>query len=338
MATLLTCLLLFPGDNSENVAELLEKAKPGNPKEVRIEALKQIQDAELDDPRMVIRALGPYGEEKDLDIRLNAVLALGSIAYDAKLECPLPVVKAAFDEDETIRTNAAAYALLCERLPQSALDLVLKAAKSKVPIMRESAAELLPKFTAKRELALKMLRALTNDPDEFVRHNAHVFHFKATKDRAYYVPYLLAYSSDLNPAHPTKTEEQKRDQARRELTKLGIAIFFYDLTKDRPKELAEELILNLSHEKAAVRQCALRQLRAMAISSQESYRAIPKEKAMKAVAELFDDKNEKVQGWAYWVHSILEEGPPNGTPEKLKPLELNTDPEADLDKTEDREH
>ena len=99
------------------------------------------------------------------------------------------------------------------------------------------------------------------------------------------------------------------------------AMTFYNFTRDRPKPLAKELISNLSHKEPRVRQCALRQLRAICISSQESYRAVPKEQAQKAVAKLFDDKNEKVSVWAHWVYSTLEEGPPPEAPQKLKPLE-----------------
>lgn len=320
MLALIASLLLVAVEEAENVASLLKKAGPGNSKEVRIKALNALERAKLESPDLVCKTLEHYVNDKDRDIRLEVLVSLGVIASDAKLQCPLPIVEAIDDADDGIRSNTQGLVHLFDKFPKAAGPLIFQAADSEMPDVREFAALALPHVVGKTRDIKKKLKEMLDDPHEFVRHNAHIGHFKATGDFKRYVTHLLAYTSDLNPTHPAETEAQKQDQSRRVLIGFGTGFFFYESARERPKELAEVLIANLSHKEAPVRQAALRQLRAMAIGSEESYRAIPKAKAQAEVAKLFEDKNEKVREWAAMVHKQLEEGPPPEAPKKLDPL------------------
>jgi HEAT repeat protein len=321
MLALLASLLLYPTEEAENVTALLAKAGPLNPKEVRIQAIGDLEKTPVKDPKQVCRVLEQYVGEEDVEIRSAALVSLGLIASEAKTECPLAIVEAIDDADEGIRSNTQGLVHLFDKFPKAAVPLIFQAAESEMPDVREFAALVLPHVAGKTPDVKKKLKEMLDDRNEFVRHHAQIGLFKATDDFKSYVAYLLAYTSDLNAVQPTETEAQKRDQSRRVLIGFGTGIFFYESTRERPKELADVLIANLSHKEAPVRQTALRQLRAMAISSQESYQAIPKTKAQAEVAKLLEDKIEKVREWAKLAHIALEEGPPPEAPKKLEPLD-----------------
>lgn len=331
MIVLLTSLMLFPGESTESVDSLLKKIGPDNPKEVRLIALEKLTEEHLGaktgltlkDPARVCRALENFPKEKDIEIRRKMVLslAMGIIKYKSKFECPKTLVEAIDDEDEEIAAYADAGVGASEKFSKTAIPLIFEAAKSKEPNMRTTAVFALGTLAANSPRAANELKRLMNDPDEGVKYNAHNAHFRATGEFRRYVTFLLRLHSTPHQDLPEETPSQKRKKEWTELAHLSTAIQFYTFNKDRPKELANELIANLTHKESGVRYAALQQLRAMCISSQETYKAIPKKKAKKAVADLFRDENENVSVWAYIVDSHLDDGPPKDAPEKLKPLE-----------------
>jgi HEAT repeat protein len=321
MLALLASLILFPAEETESVMALLEKARPANPKEVRIEAIGDLEKAHIKNPEQVCRLLEQYVGEEDVEIRSAALISLGLIASGAKMECPLAIVEAIDDKDEGIRSNTQGLVYMFERFPAEATPLIFKAADSEETDLRDFAGIALPRVAGKTPEVIKKLETLMNDPNEFVRHSAHIGHHNATKDFEAFLTFLLDFSSDLNPPHPLETEQQRKDQLRRNLNRLGAGVVFYNAARERPKELVKILLTNLSHKEPTVRQAALRQLRAMAIISHESYRAIPKAKALAEVAKLFEDQNEKVREWARKAHQALEEGPPPEAPESLESFE-----------------
>lgn len=329
MLAVLASLLFFPAEETDGVKALLQKAGPANAKEVRIQAIGDLEKTPVKNPQQVCRVLEQYTGEKDDEIRSAALVSLGLIASSAKLECPLMIVEAIDDRDEGIRSNTQGLVYMFERFPKAAVPLIFRAADSKESELREFAAIALPHVVGKTLEVKEKLNQMLDDPEEFVRHHAHIGHYKATGDFKLYVTYLLACTSDINPPHPTETDAQKRDQVRRNLIRVAVGTFFYESTRERPKELANVLISNLAHQEAPVRQAALRQLRVMAIASQESYEAIPKAKAQTEVAKFLEDKNEKVREWAQLMKAALENGPPPEAPKKLKPLEQVTPRDAD---------
>jgi HEAT repeat protein len=198
---------------------------------------------------------------------------------------------------------------------------IVKAAKSKEWKLRDTALKLLHKPIGKSPEAVKIIKALLDDPNEFVRYQAHLSHFNATEDFSTYLIYLLETTSDINQHGPLKPDEKDPTKQFRFWRLHFSATKFYKFNLDRPQELAQELIANLSHKDVRVRQCALRQLRAMCISSHETYQVVLKAKPQARIQRLLDDKNEKVQLWAYLAEKSLEDGPPPDAPQKLKSLE-----------------
>lgn len=321
MLTLLASLLLFPGENAESVADLLEKAKPGNAKEVRIDALQKLQYSKPKDPAAVCKLLEQFVDDEDIQIRDSVFFALAVVGTKGELECPLVLIEAINNEDNHVSKIAGDMAKLFNKIPEAALTEIAKAAQSQNWRRRCDAASLLHGKSQKTSESIKILTPLLTDSNEFVRYEAQLSHFKATRDFSVFVTYLLRYTSRLNQSIPAKTEQEKKEKKWRAFQKWSVATFFYRFAFHRPKDLAKELVEKLQEKDARVRQSALRQLRAMCVSSQESFQAIPKAKALKSVEQLFDDKNENVSTWARLVHSILLDGPPKGTPEKMKPLE-----------------
>lgn len=321
MFALLVSSLLFPVQESESITALLEKAGPTNAKVVRIKALKALEKSRPQNAQQVRKILEEFLKDQDPEIRSEAVVSLWGVASGAKLECPLSIVQAIHDPDGSVRSNARGAILLINKFPKAAAPLIFQAADSEDFELRDFAGIALPHVVGNTPEVVKKLKGLMNDPNEFVRHSAQIGHHTATKDFETFATYLLGYTSDLNPPHPTETEQQQKDQVLRNLYRLGAGVIFSNATRERPKVLAKILLANLSHKEATVRQSALRQLRAMGIVSHDSYRAIPKAQAHAAVAKLLDDKNETVREWAGIVQKVLEDGPPPDAPEKLEPDE-----------------
>ncbi len=107
----------------------------------------------------------------------------------------------------------------------------------------------------------------------------------------------------------------------RECSAYGGAMALHLLTRERPLDLAKQLVEYLSHDQASIRQCALRQLRALCTVSKQSYRAVNKIKLQKQLQVIAErDPDERVRDWANVVLKLLEEGPPLDAPERLEPL------------------
>ncbi len=324
MLTLVFSLLLFPADETDIFKELLEMAGPEHSKEVRIEALKQLKEqyrTKPNDPGSICKTLEKYVADKDIEIRREAILALGSVALSSRLECPLPIVESLDDTDEIISASVKSYVIAFNSFPKRAIPLLIEASKSNDRSMRMATVQALRTAGANSPDALSALKKMLNDPDDDVKDLAYNGYFVVTDDMSTYITYLLASSSDLNEYPQAKTAAEKEKEKSRKGRLYGAAIQFYAFLRNRPRDLAKELVANLEHKDPRVRQAALKQLRAMCISSTESYQAIPKAEAQKKVAKLLlRDGIEKVRTSALLAHLALEEGPPPDAPQKVKPL------------------
>jgi hypothetical protein len=167
--------------------------------------------------------------------------------------------------------------------------------------------------------ALKAIEAMFADADAGVRNNAHVAHFKVTEDLGVYVPHLLRITATADKNDPLLTDEQK---AMRHLLSLSGGMRIYDLTRLRPDELSQELSAHLSHKEPRIQQCALRQLRALCITSKSSYRAVERLKLRDKLATMeAEEKDEETRRCATLALTALTEGPPETAPEVAKPLD-----------------
>lgn len=325
MYVLILVALAGQTDAADELSSLLERARPSHSKTIRLAALEKLADAGAKDPKRTCASLAPYAGEKDAEIRRKALLAIG-LSGSGRIACPLPVVKALNDEDERIRAGAAAMLALYERYPKEAIPILFAAVESDDLDVRSSIPFALKDAVGKTPKVLETLKQMFADPEPMVRNNAYAAHFELTGNLDVYVPYLLRTTSDLKEPPQSETKAQKQ---LRELQTVRVAMHFYRLTRERPNDLATTLVANLSHAEAAVRQCALRNLRAMCISSKTSFRAVERlEPQEKLEAMAAGDASDKVRNWAAWVYDILREGPPKDAPEKLEPLQWDQPPVA----------
>jgi rRNA-processing protein FCF1 len=306
-------------DTADELSSLLERAKPTNSKAVRLAALKKMKEVGKNDAKRTSESLAAYAREDDTEIRNAAVVAIGLSAID-RIACPLPIITAFNDDDATIRTNATSVAGLFKQFPKEAIPLLYAAAKSQHTGIRSSVPFLLGKAVGKTSKVLKTLRTMFADSEWTVRNNAHVTHFQLTNNMVILVPHLLRTTADRKKRTEPETNEQRQKRQFQEFCSLSVTIQVYEHSRLRPDDLAKALAANLSHAEPAIRQCALRHLRAMCIGSKTTFRAVNRLKLHKRLETISEkDENEKARFWAAWVRDILKEGPPKTAPEMLKP-------------------
>lgn len=321
MLKLLLLTLLLQANANDELSTLLEQAKPSQPKQVRMEALQKLSRTGKKDPERVLKALEPMVQAKDADIRYGAIIAIGLSGIE-KTPCPLCVVKALNDDDERIRYNAGTILSLYQKFPKEAVPLLFAAVDSKDAAVRSAAAESLAAAAGKTPQVKQALLKLEADSHHNVRHSAQQAYYLLTGDLNRYVEYLLHITRDRSEPAESKTEEQRA--AEDSLSTLGSMTIFV-LAGKKSDGLAKALIHHLDHKDAAIRQCALRQLRAMCVSSKSSFRAVAAQKPNGKLAKVAEkDQNETVRIWAGVVINLLEAGPPKDAPEKLIPLETFT--------------
>lgn len=326
------CLLLISAlqlNSTDNLSSLLEQAKPANSKIVRLEALKELREAGSKNPTKTCQSLVPYLYEKDAEIRDGAVLAIGLSGYKQNA-CALALVEALNDPNKSVRLSVTTVLIVYKQLPKEAAPILFAAVKSKDRNVRSSVTSLLVKSLGNTPRVLKTLRQLFSDSDQMVRDNAHITHFQLTGDMGVYVPHLLRITATRKKGAEPKTKEEERERDLREVYVTTGAIRLYEQTRLRPHDLAKALVDNLSHKDAAIRQCALRQLRAMCINSKRSFRAVDRLKLHDRLDTMgVNDENDDVGIWALLVRDILKEGPPKAAPEELKPYSELVPAESD---------
>jgi hypothetical protein len=321
MLSILLLAVVLQLDRAGELSSLLEHVRPAQPKRVRLAALKKLAQIGNKDTKRMIAALTPYAREKDAEIREAAVFAIGGAGFNGG-PCPLIVIQALNDPDKSVRTAAATYVGIYERYPKRGLPLLLAAATSKDVNVREAIPAALQHADGKSPKVRATLKHMLSDPELGVRNNAHAAFFQLTNDVHVYVSHLLQITVYRGKRQKPQTAAQKRRRDLEDLLATLGAMKFYELTRRRPKDLATALIGHLSHSKPAIRKCALRQLRAMCISSKSSFRVVDKLKPHKKLEAMEKtDKDEDVRAWAWWVRDILKQGPPKSAPETLPPLD-----------------
>ena len=200
-----------------------------------------------------------------------------------------------------------------------AAALLIKASEAKDARVRSSAVWPMGHFPRSDELE-EALRARFADDDAHVVNNATVAYRKLTGDLGPYVRNSLRLTISASPEELKKMTPE--EQGEHKFMAIVGATGLRELTRQRPLDLANELVDLLNHGEPALRLRALHQLRAMCEVSKQSYRAVTKTKPqqqLRVVAER--DADEDVRNWANVVLSLLDKGPPLDAPDRLPPLE-----------------
>src|SRR5262245_47142669 len=93
---------------SQEIDELIKELAEDTPEEIRIRAIKLLR-LQSKKALKALPALEKCLKHKEAEVRSHAVQAVGDIAVDHKLQCPLGLLEAYLDPSEDVRDFAGNY-------------------------------------------------------------------------------------------------------------------------------------------------------------------------------------------------------------------------------------
>jgi hypothetical protein len=202
-------------------------------------------------------------------VRESAVLALSDVARKQKLPCPLALVQAIFDDEFSVRQDAAALITQFTAFAPGTVELAFRAAWSNDANVRSCGLHLLALAAPRDEKALAVIETAKNDRSFLVRHNSHCFKFQASDRLEEYLVWLIRLQEDdsvLDPV-PNNEELRKQEECNRNLAIIASARSILEWCDKRPDELAAALVQLLDHKSSVVRHGAVRLIGATAVKT-----------------------------------------------------------------------
>lgn len=129
-----------------------------------------------------IHRLHAYLDNDDARVRADAVTAIGHLALQAELNCPISVVSALLDHDRRVRDPAGFLVTAFKAYEGDPTAALIRAAKHEDRDTRAAAVTALAKQPSRSDDVIAAITLATTDPDLLVRHNAFVAHYRATDD------------------------------------------------------------------------------------------------------------------------------------------------------------
>jgi HEAT repeat protein len=221
-------------------------------------------------------AKDPSGE-----VRSRAVTAAGRIADANGSPCPRVVLDALQDED----TRLAAGLVLEElETPLSEADRrrVIEFVVAHNRPHRQNEVGLLAGPAVRSPEAIKVIRALTTDPDREVRHNAYCALFRVTDQLDEFVHHIMWVHAEWAEAPepgPSASEDEKNAAIWLGMVNLGAARLLAEWTQNRPMELRAALLKVTRSEWPRIRRAAVRQFGRYAEALAEAPTAKPPARA-----------------------------------------------------------
>jgi hypothetical protein len=279
------------------VRDWIERLEQEKDQAVRLRALEWLQKhAAAKNAGLAIPVLErTIRDDPVSEVRDRALLALSTVARKQKLPCPLALVQAIFDQEVSVRQDAAALATQFTTFAPGTVDLALRGSWSEDAYVRSCGLQLLALAAPRDEKALAVIETAKNDRSFDIRHNAHCFKFQATDRLDEYLTWLIRVQEDESVLDPVPKDEElrKREQTIRNLAMLGGAYAISEWSEKRPDDLAGALVQLLDHKSAAVRHGAVRLIRVTAVKSELS-RPKPGEDILeKARPYLFPDSGSE---------------------------------------------
>lgn len=274
-----------------------------------------------DDIGGTIRRLAHYLNDPEPQIRreLGQVIQF-VVARDCK-EFPIELAPVLKHSDPDVRQTAVIGIASVKPFPKQYIPLLIEATKSRNIAVRREAPIAIGKAVGNTPEARAVIEPMFKDEELSVRHNAHVAHFRSTDDMAEWVPHLLKMTANRPPRPRDPTPKEKQHGDLQKLLAIACVFEIYNLVQTRADEVAKHLLDNIDHKDLEIQLCALRQLRAMCISSKASFRALERQKPRGRLTRLeLRSRNEKVQAWAWWVADLLRKGIPADLPDSLNPI------------------
>ena len=199
-------------------------------------------------------------KDSEADVRRAAVAALVQIVNKHDVPCPLALIVALRDSEETVREQV--FVLIGpfkRKLAPGVLDGLIAATTDKRPEVRVNSLILLSHAAPKDAKARAAIEKAKEERSFFVQHTAHCAWFTATDSVADFLAYIIRVREDPDAvleSLPKDSEEAKRQQIMRNLFSLGGAIRVVEWSNERPDELAAALIKLLDHKSAPMRRGA----------------------------------------------------------------------------------
>lgn len=266
-------LALPAAATAEEVAELIKGLETDRPKASRTEVVRKLRDIKGPEGLKAVPSLARLLEDKDAEIREEAITAIGTITYLNKQPCPVALVKSLFDGNADVRLTACTYVGVFEKYPAEARALLLRALEHTDANVRSTAIHPLARVWGKEKEVLAAVKKATKDKNLSVRHNAYAALWSISQDLDLVLPHWLQAvegMADLKPEVELATQEAKFEQASATLIGLGSAVKLFELTAERPADLAKALLKLLADDSPIIRRAAARTLGAMAVDPKQT--------------------------------------------------------------------
>ncbi len=204
--------------------------------------------------------------DSEADVRLSAVESLVNIATNLKKPCPLAVVEAMLDKDETVSQAADALAGSFKQYEPGSLDVLLRYAQTNQGKLSGGLIHL-ARFAAKEKRAFATIEAAMKEKSFSIRHNAHCAMHQATDNVREFLVYFIrlrdnpdAFLGDID----RHSEAGKREKTYINLAQIGGALLKIEWSESRADDFASALMKLLDDPAPAIRRGAAQDIGASA--------------------------------------------------------------------------
>ena len=232
------------------------------------------------------------------------MLALSSLLIEAKLPCPIELVKCTSDKAEKIRVNATHLLSVHSRFEKGCLDPILRLYKKRDGVARSNLVTTLAVAGPKDKRVLRILKEGMESKLLQLNHNSHIAYFKIDKDLNKSVPYFLGRIADYGENPKTS----KREREAQKIIALGCAYQLRHLSMSRTKELVTVLIKVTKDKNANQRSGSARTLGAIVRTVPKSKKELVKRGVPKLLQEMTGDKDPKVRRAASYALTHFKDG------------------------------
>ncbi|HQR09540.1 MAG TPA: hypothetical protein PLN21_22140 [Gemmatales bacterium] len=229
--------------------------------QAKIAALKRLELTKVKEATQSFPAIESLLKgQHSQDLRCQAAISLGVMAFQRKLTCPLALIDAMFDQDDEVASFAANYAGVFKRFPDNIVDILLKSAVSKQSFIRSHTMTILAHAGSKDKRVLDVLEQALNDSSPSVRNNSHVTLYALTNNFERYLEYrlilLIDKESVLGKVDPS-TKEGKNEIEAMDLMKLGSQIQIIQWSENKAEDYSSNLLKFMKSDQTLLRRAAI---------------------------------------------------------------------------------
>jgi HEAT repeat protein len=247
----------------EQIARLEAKEKAD-----RLDALSWLaRHAKAKNAELAIPALERcIRADPEAPVRESAIVSRTDIALHLKKPCPLVIVEAMLDKDETVSQAADLLAGRFKQFEPGSLDVLLRVAQTDWGKYAGTVMHL-AKFGTKEKRAMAAIESALKDKSFGVRHNAHCARFQATDNLQEFLSYFIRVRD--NPDRllgdiDITSEAGKREKSFCNLAQIGAARLKAEWSETRADDFAAALLKLLDDPSPVLRRGATQDIGASA--------------------------------------------------------------------------